>query len=184
MSHRIKRGEWMADETSSLTVAKLKALCVINDLPTSGKKAELVERLLGAGLSRKDVGLSEPEAEPEVEEEVVLSLEDETTISMEDDEPVVEDEPEEEDEPEQEDDDEDVLEAVLVADVVDDEPEAFTPVATKRQDVKTLADMVKDPKVIAVVIVSLFLGAAGWWYINSSLEPFTGHDFTTTSRRS
>ena len=173
MSHRINRGEWMADETSSLTVAKLKALCVINDLPTSGKKAELVERLLGAGLSRKDVGLSEPEAEPEVEEEVVLSLEDETTISMEDDEPVVEDEPEEEDEPEQEDDDEDVLEAVLVADVVDDEPEAFTPVATKRQDVKTLADMVKDPKVIAVVIVSLFLGAAGWWYINSSLEPFT-----------
>ena len=26
MSHRINRGEWMADETSSLTVAKLKAL--------------------------------------------------------------------------------------------------------------------------------------------------------------
>ena len=111
----------MADETSSLTVAKLKALCVINDLPTSGKKAELVERLLEAGLGRKDVGLSEPEAEPEVEEEVVLSLEDETTISMEDDDPVVEDEPEEEDEPEQEDDDEDVLEAVLVADVVDED---------------------------------------------------------------
>ena len=158
----------MADETSSLTVAKLKALCVINDLATSGKKAELVERLLEAGLGRKDVGLSEPESEPEVEEEVVLSLEDETTISME------EDEPEEEDASEEEDDDEDVLEAVLVADVVDDEPEeVFTPVESKRQDMKTLADMVKDPKVIAVVIVSLFLGAAGWWYINSSLEPFT-----------
>ena len=174
MSHRINRGEWMADETSSLTVAKLKALCVINDLATSGRKAELVERLLEAGLSRKEVGLSEPESVPEVEEEVVLSLEDETTISIEDDDPVVEDELEEEDAPEQEDDDEDVLEAVLVADVVDDEPEeVFTPVASKRQDVKTLADMVKDPKVIAVVIVSLFLGAAGWWYINASLEPFT-----------
>ena len=59
MSHRINRGEQMADETSSLTVAKLKALCVINDLPTSGKKAELVERLLGAGLARTEVGLSD-----------------------------------------------------------------------------------------------------------------------------
>ena len=81
----------MADETSSLTVAKLKALCVINDLPTSGKKAELVERLLEAGLSRKEVGLSEAKsaskAVQEAEEEVVLSLEDETTISVEEDEP-------------------------------------------------------------------------------------------------
>ena len=72
----------MADETSSLTVAKLKALCVINDLPTSGKKAELVERLLEAGLSRKEVGLSEAKSASkpmqEAEEEVVLSLEDET----------------------------------------------------------------------------------------------------------
>lgn len=162
----------MADETSSLTVAKLKALCVINDLATSGKKADLVKRLLEAGLSRTEVGLSEAEADEEaVEEEVVLSLEDETTISMEDDEP----------EPAKpvkkalvEEKEDDVLEAVLVPDLVEDEPEeVFTPVATKRQDVATLGDMIKNPKVIAVVIVSLFLGAAGWWYINSSLEPFT-----------
>ena len=172
MSHRINRGERMADETSSLTVAKLKALCVINDLATSGKKADLVKRLLEAGLSRTEVGLSEAEADEEaVEEEVVLSLEDETTISMEDDEP----------EPAKpvkkalvEEKEDDVLEAVLVPDLVEDEPEeVFTPVATKRQDVATLGDMIKNPKVIAVVIVSLFLGAAGWWYINSSLEPFT-----------
>ncbi|MDP6866641.1 MAG: SAP domain-containing protein [Candidatus Poseidoniaceae archaeon] len=154
----------MADETSSLTVAKLKALCIINDLPTSGRKAELVERLLKAGLARKEVGLSEPESEPEVEDEVVLSLEDETTMSIEEDEPGQE----------ESDDEEEVLEAVLVADVVEDEPkEVFTPVESKRQDVATLSDMIKDPKVIAIVIVSLFLGAAGWWYINSSLEPFT-----------
>jgi len=162
----------MADETSSLTVAKLKALCVINDLATSGKKAELVERLLEAGLSRTEVGLSEVEAvEEAVEEEVVFSLEDETTISIEEDEPepvktvkeaIIEEKEEE------------VLEAVLVPDLVEDEvEEVFTPVATKRQDVATLGDMIKDPKVIAVIIVSLFLGAAGWWYINSSLEPFT-----------
>ena len=162
----------MADETSSLTVAKLKALCVINDLATSGKKAELVERLLEAGLSRTEVGLSEVETvEEAVEEEIVFSLEDETTISMEEDEP----------EPAQpvkeaviEEEEDDVLEAVLVPDLVEDEPEeVFTPVPTKRQDVATLGDMIKDPKVIAVIIVSLFLGAAGWWYINSSLEPFT-----------
>ena len=173
MSHRINRGERMADETSSLTVAKLKALCVINDLATSGKKAELVERLLEAGLSRKEVGLSEAEtAEEAVEEEVVFSLEDETTISMEEDEPEPT-EPAKEAVIEEKEDD--VLEAVLVPDLVEDEPEqeVFTPVATKRQDVATLGDMIKDPKVIAVVIVSLFLGAAGWWYINSSLEPFT-----------
>ncbi|MEC7484672.1 MAG: SAP domain-containing protein, partial [Candidatus Thermoplasmatota archaeon] len=162
----------MADETSSLTVAKLKALCVINDLATSGKKAELVERLLEAGLSPIEVGLSEAEAvEEAVQEEVVFSLEDETTISMEEDEPEPA-EPVKEAVIEEEDDD--VLEAVLVPDLVEDEPEeVFTPVATKRQDVATLGDMIKDPKVIAVVIVSLFLGAAGWWYINSSLEPFT-----------
>jgi len=158
----------VTDETSSLTVAKLKALCVINDLGTSGKKAELVERLLEAGLSRAEVGLSEAETvEEPVKEEVVLSLEDETTISMEEDEP----EPVKEAVIEEE---EKVLEAVLVPDLVEDEPEeVFTPMATKRQDVATLGDMIKDPKVIAVVIVSLFLGAAGWWYINSSLEPFT-----------
>ncbi len=172
MSHRINRGERMADETSSLTVAKLKALCVINDLATSGKKAELVERLLEAGLSRTEVGLSEVETvEEAVEEEVVFSLEDETTISIEEDQPepvktvkeaIIEEKEEE------------VLEAVLVPDLVEDEvEEVFTPVATKRQDVATLGDMIKDPKVIAVIIVSLFLGAAGWWYINSSLEPFT-----------
>lgn len=172
MSHRIKRGERMADETSSLTVAKLKALCVINDLTTSGKKAELVERLLEAGLSRAEVGLSEAETvEEAVEEEVVFSLEDETTISMEEDEPEPAKPVKEAIIEEKEDD---VLEAVLVPDLVEEEPEeVFTPVATKRQDVATLGDMIKNPKVIAVVIVSLFLGAAGWWYINSSLEPFT-----------
>ena len=162
----------MADETSSLTVAKLKALCVINDLATSGKKADLVERLLEAGLSRNEVGLSETEAvEEAMEEEVVFSLEDETTISMEEDEA-------EPSEPVKqaviEEKDDNVLEAVLVPELVEEEPkEVFTPAATKRQDVATLGDMIKNPKVIAVVIVSLFIGAAGWWYINSSLEPFT-----------
>ena len=50
-----------SEETSSLTVAKLKALCILNDLPTSGKKSELVERLLEFGLSKKEVGLPQQE---------------------------------------------------------------------------------------------------------------------------
>ena len=56
----------MTDEPSSLTVAKLKALCVINDLPTTGKKADLVERLLESGLSRNEVGLKDAEPEEEL----------------------------------------------------------------------------------------------------------------------
>jgi hypothetical protein len=36
----------MADAaTTTLTVAKLKALCVLNDLSATGKKAELLKRL-------------------------------------------------------------------------------------------------------------------------------------------
>ena len=162
----------MTDEASSLTVAKLKALCVINDLPTSGKKADLVERLLESGLSRNEVGLKQAEAVEEVEEEVVFSLEDETTIA-----PTPKPTPKAK--PAAKEDD--VLDAeVLDADLVFDEPdeveelpEVFTPVAVKRQNATTLVDMIKQPKVIAVVIVALFVGAAGWWYINSELEPFT-----------
>ena len=162
----------MTDEPSSLTVAKLKALCVINDLPTTGKKAVLVERLLESGLSRKEVGLKDVDSVEEAEEEVVFSLEDETTIAP---------TPEPTAKPKPASKEEDVLDAeVLDADLVfdepeevEEEPEVFTPVAVKRQDAATLFDMLKQPKVIAVVIVALFVGAAGWWYINSELEPFT-----------
>ena len=162
----------MTDEPSSLTVAKLKALCVINDLPTSGKKADLVERLLESGLSPKEVGLKDVDPVEEVEEEVVFSLEDETTIA-----PTPKPKPKAK--PVAKEDD--VLDAVILdADLVfdepeevEEEPEVFTPVAVKRQDATTLFDMIKQPKVIAVVIVALFVGAAGWWYINSELEPFT-----------
>ena len=74
------------EETSSLTVAKLKALCILNDLSTTGKKSVLVERLLEFGLDRSAIGLSEKKvskAKPSkekkpavVEEEFVMSLED------------------------------------------------------------------------------------------------------------
>ena len=73
------------DVPSTLTVAKLKALCILNDLATSGKKSDLVERLMEAGLARGEVGLpAETESKPEDElqqEEVVLSMEDEDTLT-------------------------------------------------------------------------------------------------------
>ena len=88
----------MSDEVAStLTVAKLKALCILNDLATSGKKSDLVKRLLESGLEPNEVGLpSESKAEPaqkpqEDEEEIVLSMEDEDTLT-----PDVEPEPEDE----------------------------------------------------------------------------------------
>ena len=61
--------------SSSLTVAKLKALCVLHDLPTSGKKADLVERLLEAGLDANTLGLEMEPSEEADTEEVTISLE-------------------------------------------------------------------------------------------------------------
>ena len=43
--------------TTNLTVAKLKALCVLNDLSASGKKAELLDRLLEAGVDKETLGI-------------------------------------------------------------------------------------------------------------------------------
>ena len=48
----------MGDEpTTTLTVAKLKALCVLSDVSSSGKKAELFERLLEAGFDKETLGI-------------------------------------------------------------------------------------------------------------------------------
>ena len=48
----------MADvPTTNLTVAKLKALCVLNDLSASGKKADLLARLLEAGVDKETLGV-------------------------------------------------------------------------------------------------------------------------------
>ena len=42
---------------SNLTVAKLKALCVLNDVATTGVKADLLQRLLDAGLDKETLGI-------------------------------------------------------------------------------------------------------------------------------
>ena len=162
------------DLTSTLTVAKLKALCILNDLPTSGKKIDLLNRLLDSGLSRTELGLSETsqdtiEQETQ-EEEVVFSLEDDETLTPEI-EPVVEKvtkkEPTE------------VLEAEIIdADLVDlteevKKPKNISKPKPKQENPMTLMEMVKKPQVAAGLIVLLILGAGGWYYFSSQLEPFT-----------
>ena len=174
-----------SDLKSSLTAAKLKALCVINDLPTSGNKSDLVSRLIDYGLSRSELGL---EVEPAVEEvldatieeaiQPSLSLEDEDTLTPEVEPEVVQ--PVAEVIIEQADDD--VLDAeVIDAEVVSLEEEVKAPkapvveMASKKtsSDAKTLFEMVKQPKVAAAFIAILILGAGTWYYFNNQLEPFT-----------
>jgi hypothetical protein len=167
------------DVASTLTVAKLKALCVLNDLPTSGKKSDLVERLLESGLTNDEVGLpsatssveeKKSNAEPE-EDEVVLSMEDEDTLT-----PEVEPEREEVELPKPEDD---VLEAeIMDAEIMVEEAPAITEkkvAASTKPAVQpaTLLDMVKRPQVAAALLTLIILGAGGYYYINSQLEPFT-----------
>ena len=137
--------------TTNLTVAKLKALCVLNDLSASGKKAELLDRLLEAGVDKETLGIEvfdeetstfqatadedEIEAETDAQD---ADGDEETNAENEgdgEDEPVMlslEDDdtmasvplPPKDDEPEEEDVLEaEILEADLVDDEVDDEPE-------------------------------------------------------------
>ena len=40
-------------------------------------------------------------------------------------------------------------------------------------DAATLLDMIKQPKIAAVFVVVLILGAGTWYYFNNQLEPFT-----------
>jgi len=177
-----------SEETSSLTVAKLKALCILNDLPTSGKKSELVERLLEFGLSKKEVGLPQQEVVEKItkstpkevfEEEIVLSLEDEDTLT-----PVVEKAIEKAVEqadtspPE-------ILDAeILDADFADDEPVLSKTSAKKtvqkttksehtRENPTTLMDMIRKPQVAAVLLAVVILGAGGYYYLDNQLDSFT-----------
>ena len=79
-----------------------------------------------------------------------------------------------------------ILEADLVDDEVDDEPEELDEVPlpvssstttprSKRSDQRpmTLMEMVRRPQAIAVMLTLILLGAGGWYYVNNQLEPFT-----------
>ena len=175
-------GRQALTDASRLTVAKLKALCVLHDLPTSGRKADLVERLLEAGLDRASVGLPDAKQAEEAAEEVI-SLEPESEPEPEPEPIFIEAEPAPVDvavplptTPEEE-----VLEAeVLDAIPVDDEPEVAleTPPVVplpgaKPSNPTTLLDMIKTPKAAAVVLVLLLLGAGGSYWFGQQLQPVT-----------
>ena len=178
------------DLKSSLTAAKLKALCILNDLPTSGNKSDLVSRLLESGLSRDELGIEAEEAVEEVIEAVIedepiqpsLSLEDEDTLTPEIEPEVIK--------PVVESTDNQIVDAsldeVLDAEVLDAEfvtldeevkaPKTVDDKSTTGKssgDAATLLDMIKQPKIAAVFVVVLILGAGTWYYFNNQLEPFT-----------
>ena len=176
----------MSDEqTSSLTVAKLKALCILNDLSTSGKKSELVSRLLDSGLSNKEVGLPSKKIVPQVskpdkgkkrdleQEEIVLSMEDEDTLT-----PVPKEAIEEVDDQFE---GESILDAeILDAEILDEEPIApvmkVKPKVTKqqiREGPATLMDIVRKPQVAAVLLTLVIIGAGGYYYLDNQLDSFT-----------
>ena len=173
-------GRGMADDlTSTLTVAKLKALCVLNDLGTSGKKSELLQRLLDSGLDREELGLpadsSVTKDSEAIDDEVVFSLEDDDTITP-DIEPEVSDSVKQKPV-------EVILEAeILDADLVEISEEiekpkpTIKPVESKTSNSHkptTLVEMIKRPQVAAAVLVLIILGAGGWYYFSAQLEPFT-----------
>ena len=161
----------MADTpTSPLTVAKLKALCVLNDLKTTGTKSELVERLLKAGVTQKELGIEVDEiGEASIEEieEFGLSLEDEETLTP------IEEEPENDDKEEFL--DAEVFEAELIdEDTVDDLQPEFEIVKEKPNDeLATLFDLIQKPKVAATFIVLILISAGAWYYLENQLDAFT-----------
>lgn len=168
------------EETSSLTVAKLKALCILNDLSTTGKKSVLVERLLEFGLDRSAIGLSvkkvskaKPSKEKKpavVEEEFVMSLEDESTLTPEEDEVILQDiELADEDFIDAE-----ILDADLIDEIDEDKPAPIPRKSKENYKPATLFDIIKRPQVAAVLLTAMMLAAGGWWFINNQLDPFTG----------
>ncbi len=175
----------VVEETSSLTVAKLKALCILNDLSTTGKKSILVERLVEFGLDRSEIGLSakkvtktkpsKQKGSKVVEQESVMSLEDESTLTPEED----DSEADEALLQEPEFTEDDFIDAeILDADIIDEpEVEKAAPIPRKsKEDGKptTLLDIVRRPQVAAVLLTAMMLAAGGWWFINNQLDPFTG----------
>ncbi|MBT5391385.1 MAG: SAP domain-containing protein [Euryarchaeota archaeon] len=168
------------EQTSSLTVVKLKALCILNDLPTSGKKSILVERLLEAGLSNKEVGLPSKVGKKVPSIPKKKKSEPETLLSMEDEDTLTPSEPEETDEGEEEIEEESILDAeILDAEILDeDPPKSVKKIKTKeikqtREGPATLLDILRKPQVAAVLLALVIVGAGGYYYLDNQLDPFT-----------
>jgi len=196
-------------DTSSLTVAKLKALCIIHDLPTSGKKAELIERLLEAGVERRTLGLEDDSISNLDESEksrpvengnqrdshpspakkktlnespMLLSLEDDETLTP----PASKPSSPQNSKTEKAHTDEIFEAEILDATLIDIDDESIIEVEEGNFDNNesqnhhkntvqpmTLVEMLQQPKAMAVLLSVIILGAGGWYYLSHQLEPFT-----------
>jgi len=183
--------------SSTLTHRELRGLCLDNDLPISGNKSTLVERLLDAGVAWDDLGLPPESGEPlhEVIVEGAATTENDAASDGSDT-SAVEEEPElvlEESEP-----------MILVAEAIDEggEPSAAFPLLEDADDevleaeaieaeiveavpvsksVRSahpassdlnLANLLRPRMGLALVVVALLIGA-GSWYILSQPKAFT-----------
>ncbi len=170
----------MDNDYSSLTVAALKEICRERDLSPSGRKSEIIERLLASekvdanpiienSRSAEKVEDMEGSISLDEDEEVVDSFDEVMVAEKTDDEEILEATLDfDESEPENA---IDVFEAEIHdAEVIDDLPAV---VSAKKQRPTTLFEQIQNPK-IAVVLITLLLAGSGWyWYSINQLEPFT-----------
>ena len=173
----------MDNDYSSLTVVALKEICRARNLPVSGRKSEIIERLLASVID--DSNPVTESSEPVEDEEASISLDEDEPIEVEE----VVDESSETFIVAEKTDDEEILEATLEfeeteientieileaeiheAEVIDDLPAV---VSLKKQRPTTLIEQLQNPK-FAVVVITLLLAGSGWyWYSINQLEPFT-----------
>ncbi|MDP6742422.1 MAG: SAP domain-containing protein [Candidatus Thalassarchaeaceae archaeon] len=158
-----------AAELVSMTVATLKELCKEYGLKVSGRKQELIDRLLEATASDDDVLILEEDDESpdqSVEDDVLEA--EVLEAEVEEEEPlVVDDEPYEAE----------ILDAeIFEAELFEDEDdEILEPVHTQRtvrlEKTNPLAALVK-PSVLATLLVVLIIAGGGYYYWTSHLNPF------------
>ncbi len=160
--------DWTKTSLTKLKVADLKELCKEHGLTVSGKKADLVERLLvsaSQAMDEEENTLLLTDDDDEIFDAEVLEPE-----SIEDDEEIL-DATIEENEPESaillEDDDE-----VFEAEIMDDEPLPHTPTKTVRLERSSFSESLTRPATIATILAIFVMAGGGYWYWMNNLDPF------------
>jgi len=172
------------EELASMTVVELKQLCRDAGLKVSGRKQELVDRLLFAAISADaddadalildddDSDIETPEVEeviPAVHESEVLEaevLEAEILDAEFDDEPF----------------EADLLDAdiIEVEEVFEPEPVSTLDAATQMS--RSVRTVFTRPSTLAVLVVISLLAGGGYWYLTTHLEPFIADPVTYGDR--
>jgi hypothetical protein len=167
-----------AAELEKMKVSDLKELCKEHNCKVSGRKQELIDRLLEAFASDDDILLLEDDEELFVGEPIddaeVIEDSKEEVFEAEVFEAIIEDDLDDElyiDESEEE-----VFEAeVFEAELFEDEPEIVTTprVATSsRLQGESLISSITKPTTLATIVIMLIIAGGGYWYWTSHLDPF------------